>query len=594
MSVHKDSFLDLERHRLQLEDNIRRLRNALQHWQTWDAEYEALKEEVDEVPETNKAELSRIQNQFEGELVNRKEVDEIFGKPGLRSKDQITNVLERRIDYVTKSIVTLQTQIEAAENKYAAATVISQPDATDEEGQPITEIIERLDDEDNVISYRLNKPGEALPQVREALEKAGVSTVGLSDVEPDPAKRGPRQPASRPQPPSQSNKEPSRPASVKKSVSFSDDTKTEASPTPTPKPHVSFAAKRVEHIMKDAKEQEKPTNDKPVIPEDEDPEDAELRRQMLQYSMGEVGAVVAELEIDGGDTDDDDYDFEYSDEGFEDDDDDDSHGRYKGAVVTDGYRQRMLELEKKLGIKSRFTSQSADEDADSGSDDERMGRIVIKQNPEPASSEAVKPTQPKSIIKEKQPAAINGKKGVRFASSLDVAPESEPAIPVANDQSVDDLSVKRTVPLVEPLSDVVERSAPIKSVDTKSSRKPSRFKKSVAEAGPNHTIPRGPLDVPREFLDLDRPTAPTGPEGTTLSETLVEREISAAPRPPDEFDDELIHGEVAEKYQRMRSKFIQREGGFLKEDENQIQPLDEEDGGPQRLSRFKAARLSKQ
>ena len=38
---------------------------------------------------------------------------------------------------------------------------------------------------------------------------------------------------------------------------------------------------------------------------------------------------------------------------------------------------------------------------------------------------------------------------------------------------------------------------------------------------------------------------------------------------------------------------IQKEGGFGKPAEQEIIPLDEEEGGPPRMSRFKAARLAK-
>lgn len=46
----RDPFEDLEKYRVQLEDNVTKLRKALQHWQTWEAEYEAFKEAVDELP----------------------------------------------------------------------------------------------------------------------------------------------------------------------------------------------------------------------------------------------------------------------------------------------------------------------------------------------------------------------------------------------------------------------------------------------------------------------------------------------------------------------------------------------------------------
>ncbi|KAM0440982.1 hypothetical protein ACHAPT_000287 [Fusarium lateritium] len=591
MSQGKDSLQDLERHRQQLEDTVSKLQKALQHWKTWDAEYEALKEEVNAVCKTTETELATIRDGFEGELVNRREIDEIFGGKTQKSKEQILNVLDRRIDYVTKNIESLEKQVEAAENKLAAATVISQPDAVDEEGLPITEIIEQLDDDDNVISYRLNKPGDSMPQVREALDKAGVkdleedeSTSKEEVTKEEIPKKEPTVSRSTPKPAAVAASSPKEVVptlpSASKGVSFAADTKKQDGPTP----QVSRNAKRVEEIMNHAKEQEKISNQQPIIPEDDDEEEAELRRQMLAYS-GEVGAVVAELQLEEGDSDDDDYDFEYSDEGFEDDDDEeDKYGRSTGRIVTDGYSQRMLELEKKLGIKSRFTEKAEQEedDAESSSDDEGIGRIVVKRGAEAASS-ASKPAPTKSNIKEKQLEAANSKKGVRFATNLDIAPENEPTtLPVR------EAPVKDKEPLVEPLSDVVERSGPTKTTEVKSSRKPSRFKKA-RDTG----VPPGPLDVPAKFLDQDRPTAPTGPEGTTLADTLVERETKTAPQPPDEVDDEMIHHEVADEYQRMRKKFIQREGGFLKEDESPIQPLDEADGGKEQVSRFKAARLSK-
>ena len=43
----KDSFADLERNRLRLEDNVAKLRKSLQYWQTWEAEYEGMKEEIE-------------------------------------------------------------------------------------------------------------------------------------------------------------------------------------------------------------------------------------------------------------------------------------------------------------------------------------------------------------------------------------------------------------------------------------------------------------------------------------------------------------------------------------------------------------------
>ncbi|TVY69298.1 hypothetical protein Focb16_v001538 [Fusarium oxysporum f. sp. cubense] len=574
---------DFDKQQRQLEDDLSKLQNALKHWQTWHVEYEMLKEEVEAVCKNGETELKTIHAGFEGELLKDRELDEIFGERTHRSGEQILNILDRRIDYVTTNITSLQKQISAAETKLDE----SQPDFTEDDGLPITEIIEQLDDDDNVISYKLNQPDTALPKIQDALQKAGIEDLedgnsaskieSSEQIEAEYSQESPSQHTEL--------ETTSLAPSATKGVAFAADTKMQDGP----KPQVSRNAKRVEEIMNHAKEQEKISNEQAYIPEDEDEEDAELRRQMLEYS-GEVGAVVAELQLEEGDSDD--YEYEYSDEGFGDDDDDqeDKYGRYTGRVVTDDYRQRMLELEKKLGIKSRFTEQPEDRDGDASSDDEEgIGRIVVKpaSATTTSSSSASKPAPTKSNIKEKQPEQPNGKKGVRFASNLDIAPENEPTV-----LPVREAPVKEKEPIVEPLSDkIVERSSTAKAPDTseiKSTRKPSRFKKA------RDTVPPGPLDVPTKFLDQDRPTAPTGPEGTTLADTLVERESTrAAPHPPDEFDDELIYQEVADEHHKLRKKFIQREGGFLKEDESPIQPLEEQDGGREPVSRFKAARLSK-
>ena len=46
MASVSDSFVDVERYRLQLEETIGKLRKSLLQWQTWEAEYEGLKEEI--------------------------------------------------------------------------------------------------------------------------------------------------------------------------------------------------------------------------------------------------------------------------------------------------------------------------------------------------------------------------------------------------------------------------------------------------------------------------------------------------------------------------------------------------------------------
>jgi unconventional prefoldin RPB5 interactor 1 len=593
MSNVKDSLIDLERHRLKLEENANLLRKALQHWQTWDAEYESLKEEVEAADLSS--DLERIRSEFEGELVNRKEVDEVFGKGTAKSKDQIINILDRRIDYVTKSINSLQKQLAVTENKAAAASVISHPDARDDEGQPITEIIEELDDDDNVVSYQLNQPGQSLPHIREALEKAGVED--LPDIEPESsaattnvAVSKQQQPASQKataapsQPPNQPNPTPVQKAKkdTKKGVSFAEDTKPAEEEGPdAPGSGISWRAERLGMIMNTAKEQERVSTQQPIIPDDEDPEDAALRREMLNYSMGEVGAVVAELQLEeyqlGDDYEDD---LEYSDDDFDEDDEDedeDKYGRTTHRVVTDKYRQRMLELEKQLGIKSRFTqavsAEKEDDANESDSENEGIGRIVVNRNSSAAS--------PASTATPKK----SEKKGVRFADSLDIASEPKPV----------NVSMRDAPPVVEPLGDIVERSEATKFKDAKVPRNSSRFKKKREQEPTSAVIPNGPLDAPERYLQERPQETPTGPMGSTIADKLVERETSAPDSSmDDDADDYFDDAELASEHHRLRKKFIQREGGFLREDETPtLEPDDDEESRPV-VSRFKAARLSRQ
>jgi unconventional prefoldin RPB5 interactor 1 len=272
----------------------------------------------------------------------------------------------------------------------------------------------------------------------------------------------------------------------------------------------------------------------------------------------------------------------------DDDDDEDKYGRYKGRMVTDSYKHRMLELEQQLGIKSRFTRDNTqDEDDDSDPNDEGIGRVVISGSPSKPGNGATAPAPTKSIVKDKSSDKSDVKKGVRFAQGLDVAPEPSPAPASA-------ATPAQKSDVVEPLGDIVERTSTPKPAEAPAPapRKQSRFK----QARTNDFIPKGPFDVSPNFIPMQSESAPvpTGPPGTTLAKTLVEKESVSTPMDPQDVDDSMLDSEVADEHQRMRRRFIQREGGFLKEDDSPVQQLDETEGGRERMSRFKAARLSRQ
>ncbi|KAJ6779652.1 hypothetical protein PWT90_05773 [Aphanocladium album] len=581
--VH-ETLADMDRHIARLKDKVEEQRKSLQHWQTWDAEYESLKEELQALPEAATAEdLHKVRAGFDGELLVGKEIDEIFSQQQ-RSRDQVINVLDRRIDYVSQNVRNLQTQLEKVELEVLDAEASNEQGAVNEDGPPITEIIEELDEKGNVLSFRLNRPGEALPRVKAALEKAGIDAPSL-----EPSSSNSQQ---------NSNDTTAANSVPAKKIKESLPLPTESESMQEVNPPVSRMAKRVDGIMKTAKEQENISKQPAVLPDDEDPDDAALRQQMLKYSMGEMGAVVAELNLEEDEDDeDDDFDDDEWLEGDEMDDDDDEeedkYGRFTGRMITDKYQRRMLELETKLRIKSRFTQklEEAAEEKDSDDDGEGIGRIRIQSKPTPSSAvSSAAPT--KSIVKERNSTKTEPKKGVRFANELDIAEEAV-STPAAIEAQVD------ATEIVEPMSDlIVERKSASKPVATPSAQKQSRFKKAKAGVQSETGIPKGPLDVPSSFLSQheqeERPV-PTGPEGKTIADTLVEKASVSRPTDPSELDDNMVQMGVAEEHQRLRSRFIRRDGdGFLKEKERPVQPLDETEGGSERVSRFKAARLSRQ
>ncbi|KAJ4393855.1 hypothetical protein N0V93_003070 [Gnomoniopsis smithogilvyi] len=616
----KDHFIDLERHRRQLEENVARLQTALQHWRLCDAEYEELKEAVESEPEIlGPKQLQQIRAGFKGEVLTDSEVDQLFEKP----HKTIINLLDRRIDYVTKNVETLEKQLQAAEQKLATATVVMDPDVRDEDGLPFTDIIEELDENDNVVSSHLQRPGDMQPQMMEALAKAGIKekdvlerekaddaaaegaegreeiaedskkdfkeSIPTEIVEEEPPPKAliqEEEPAKSETKPSTQPKKPT----AKRAVSFADDTKPgdDANPDDSDSiPPVSRNAQIMVDLMEQARLQAIPSPN-PLIPEDESPEDAEMRREMLRYGMTDIAPIVAELEIDEeGDSE---YEEAYSDYEEEDEDEYDETGRYKYRVVDETIHARMQELQAKLGFKStkelmeeESRIELEDPEPDNGKLlDGGIGRITV--NPMEPVKSSLKTDDKTSEIK-----SVN--KGVKFADELDIAgPPAEPTE-----------SAEPQTTFVDPMRTTIVERAPTASPATPASttpKKASRFKKAktASSATPDALPIRQPHNAPTRFLDADTDvrTAPAGPEGRTLAEAVVERDLPSEVKEPDEFDAALLHQEAAVEYNRMRNRMIQKEGGFVKEREAPIEYPEDVDEGGKRLSRFKAARLARQ
>ena len=95
-----------------------------------------------------------------------------------------------------------------------------------------------------------------------------------------------------------------------------------------------------------------------------------------------------------------------------------------------------------------------------------------------------------------------------------------------------------------------------------------------------------------------RPQSPTPSQQRPIhANQIIERPYattsSTTPTEPDEFDPALLQQEVKTEYHKVRNRMIQRQGGFTDPDEGPEIPLTEAEGGPKKMSRFKAARLGR-
>lgn len=305
-----------------------------------------------------------------------------------------------------------------------------------------------------------------------------------------------------------------KPRNSRKSVSFTADTKKESlleHKSKTKIPTVKAAD------LVDQMPEMEALRRQPIIPANESPEDAALRRQMIQYSMSEVNNIVAEMNLE-----DEASDASYSDAGSEEipddssvDEDEDKFGRTKRRVLSDEYLTEMRVLEQKLDAKAiQNVGPNAPLEASASVSSHGMEERPPTQSTSNGAKKAPKP-----------PAT----KGVRFADELDIQPS-----------------------------------------------------------------PPSPASAPPPTTNQNRPT----PRKAIHANTVIERPYSSAssttPAEPDEFDPALLQQEVRTEYHKMRNRMIQRQGGFTApEDDGAEVPLTEAEGGPKKMSRFKAARLGR-
>ncbi|KAB8265787.1 Prefoldin subunit-domain-containing protein [Aspergillus pseudonomiae] len=581
MGVPGSNLQDLERQRLELEGNILKLQESLYHWRTWEAEYDALKDEISELDDdATMDDFLRIGRDFGGSLVTEDEVKVILGeKQGVaRTKQQVIDLVSRRVDYVKQNVTTMEKRLRSVENQLHAFDSAEQLPTEPTSDFPMTEIVEELDEDGNVISSSTATPGDQAPELLELLKKAGVNDVpDAPNANAQPGYKAKDGSSSADKEHGDISEKPSLRETNGSSVAYSEE-----------KPAASDLATEKQEEL-------------PVTDIDESPEDAKLRREMLQYQLNEVGAVVAELELDEDASDisiDDDYDaFAYDDE----DEEEDEYGRSTRTVLSEDYHQQMRELEAKLNARGMWNM---------GKDTGSLPVEVQKELEQPSMVRIEKSTETvNEPAPEKKP-----KKKVAFADDLDIAPAPKPPIvekkAVAPRQSdvpvLSDAVVERTQSTVkDPITnDVPKKTSRFKSArsttGSENSIRPTEARSSLRKpiTSPSPTLPLFPAkpSEPKPFSQpiSDITEAPRGPEGKILADTLVEHEVSqGAAMPPelDEIDEQIHRKEIASEFYRIRNRMIQQNGGFVGGEEPETVPIETEDP-PKRVSRFRAARMT--
>jgi unconventional prefoldin RPB5 interactor 1 len=592
---------DIERRRVQLQQNVDKLRKALSHWTTWEAEYEALTEEIQAASDSSPSQIREIARGLELTLLDQKEVEELLCKnsPSERTANQVIDMISRRLDYVRTNTATIEKNLDAAEKKLAGVDVLLEPGMDNEDGEPMMDIEEELDDEGNEVSSSVNQTGKAAAELVEVLRKAGIQKAELEkkNAAQAPEKASDAPSASTPAPPSAPDSKPmssssdSVPAtsdahspelaSAKKSVSFAEEVDIEPAPRATQEPvdDAKLAALKFPEGARAVELEQDEDEDlsNAIIPDDETPEEAELRRQMLQYGMSEVGQIVAELDLDQPTVSysDDESDDDYGDYDTEDEEDEDEYGRTTRPVVTEEYRKQMMELEKKLGARML---ENVGPESGKASLEEHIGDIrTMRVKSDDQFDESLGPSATPAPDDTKG----SKKKGVRFSDNLDVSEAPKPV-----QQPI--RAVEPTVRSTPTISDtIVERSAvPVAPVEPPKPAKVSRFKSARAGANtPPQMLPTPPVP--------EVPPVPSGPAGRTLANTITEHApLPSEPQAPDEFDAVLLNREIQAEYHKARNRFIQRQGGFKATEEDEESPIVEErDGKTKKVSRFMAARL---
>ncbi len=581
--MDSSALASIERQRIALEDNIAKFRKALRHWQTLEIDYEGLREEFQGLPQdSSTGACLKAAKECKSELVNEKELQELLIDTSStpRRPAQLVDLLSKRVDYVTRNVETIRKQLSDAEKKRNALLLAEEPDHLDEAGLPLAEIIEELDELGKVILSKVQTPGSEAPQLLESLKKAGVKD--LREANGTITKAAPPK------------------AAVDSGGSDSDVSEDGVGLLPEPQSAAEIASSHL-------------TNSSPAQPTPQPidtPEEAELRRDMLEYSRGldEVGAIVAELELEeeGSDISYDEPQLEEvdsetaDDEDFEDDSEDEAGKSKLGLSLSRDYQKKMEELQERLGLQNVGPEPDAKAASDQPTKEQRPPAAEAARKAAIARSESLKKSSLKTTSVDtsrakESPKKKVSKKKVAFASVLDIAAaEPADATPVHTTPP----SRIADIPQLRPVSEaIVEREAdgdeaepPAPATPAPKVDKQSRFK-AARQAQPQTPKIARSMNFPAD-KNIDIASAPRPP----VSTKLVERPSAKTTKAPDpnDFSEEDHQREIAKEYEEHRIKrILAQEGRFLgNAEEGEITPLEDEETG-RKVSRFKAARVNR-
>ena len=581
-----ETLKNVEKQRLALEENIAQLRKSLRHWQNLEVDYEGLREEIDLLPpDASSEDCLRVAREAGATVVDEKDLADLISDNSSkrRSPNQISGLLVKRIEYVSRNADTIRKQITSEEKKLNALLLVEDPDTRDDAGLPLTEITEVLDADGNVISSKVERPAGGAEGLAEVLAKAGVEGMKAEGPKANEVIESSSTKAT-----IASSSGPSTTTPQPADINDSDDGSYDSDDTTSDQPLRTV-----------------PTGQNPIPVQVRDTaEEARMRREMLEYGLNEVGAIVAELDMQEGesdvsyDEDDDNLEMDSDDDDEEEDASEDEFGRTKTPAVSEKYKQKMQDLEKRLGLTDlKNLGPSPD-----------LPSNVQEALDRPPAAEAAR----KAAIARAEAANTNAgnqgaakkksKKSVAFSEALDIAddgPSKHNAEPSQENK-------------VNPVGEtVLERSAEQDDIDTAPpppapapKKLASRFKSSRTSS--KEHSPHAPA---RTTID-NTPDLPPPSERPLVAGQILERPTSrtAAAPDPDAIDNEMHRREIAVEYHKLRNRRIHAQGGFVRDrfdgndwNENEDDEddeimgrnmiVDEETGEVKRVSRFKAARL---